>query len=317
MQSRTINKRTRGQRSGLAPLELVLALPLLLSVMALIVNFGHAATWKIRGATNARLAMWRHRPMWSADSDPKPMSWWPQAATMGVAGSNRISQVDAGWNQSAIAQGWIKGPVFSGGGGYLMVRDKRVNEMSEGVSQGTSSISQRYPFLPSMGLMKLNVDHSLLDSTWQYETMGYANNGQRRANGWWNLEDSPDWAAEKQVFLEADTRMVSNPQRELMLPLDRDINPWTGGFVGDFYARYRYGNNDPNDPQVIRQTKIINPTGLVDQIKGRSQPPTPGVCKTMAQGYLAMYQTQLALDPQNAQLQQWIQQLKDFIAQLP
>lgn len=320
MQTRTITKRiATHSRAGLAPLELVLALPLMLSIMALIVNFGHVATWKIRGATNARLAMWRHRPMWNADSDPKPMNWWPQGATLGVTGDNRISQVDSNWNQPAIAQTWIKGPVYTANGGYLMVRDKRVNEMAEGVAQGNSGITQRYPFLPSMGSMNLSVNHSLLDSAWQYETMGYGWNEARRAFQWWQLEDSPDWSAEKQIFLEADSRLVSNPQRELMLPLDRDINPWTGGFVGDFYARYRFdrNGNDPNDPQVIRQTKIISPGGLVDQIKGRSQPPTDGVCKNMAQGYLAMYQTQLALDPQNGQLKQWIQQLKDFIAQLP
>lgn len=311
------------RRSGLAPLELVLALPLLLSVMALTVNFGHAATWKIRAATNSRLAMWRHRPMWNADGDPKPLNWWPQGATMGVAGGGRISQVDPVWNQAAIAQAWIKGPVFAVNSGYLAVRDKKFNEMSEGVSQGRAGVTQRYPFLPSMGSLNVNADHSLLDSAWQYHTMGYSNNDQRRADRWWQLEDSPDWAQERQAFQEADSLMVNNPTRELMRPLDRDEDLIRRGYTFDFYARL--GVTCENDPQVVRRNAIVGVGGLLDQIKGRSQPNVPGVCKRMANGYLRMYQDELVIDEalmpppaaRIAQLKQWIQELKDFIAKLP
>ena len=311
------------QRSGLAPLELVLALPLLLSVMALIVNFGHVATWKIRGATNSRLAMWRHRPMWNADSDPKPMSWWPQGARMGVGGASRISQVDPIWNQAAIAQAWIKGPIFSAGRGYLVLRDKRFNEMSEGVAQGTSSISQRYPFLPVMGSMSLNTNHSLLDSAWQFHTMGYNFNENRRANGWWQLEDNPEWAQEKQALLDADARIMNNPQRELMRPLDRDLDLISGGYQYDFYARHSPVAN--NDPQAVRQTTIINDGGLLDRIKGNQAFNTDGVCERMAKSYLRMYQDQLAIaqammpppQAQIDQLQQWIMELQSFVATLP
>ena len=310
-------------RSGLAPLELVLALPLLLSVMALIVNFGHVATWKIRAATNSRLAMWRHRPLWNADSDPKPLSWWPQSATMGVSGGSRVSQVDAIWNQAAIAQGWIKGPIFASGSGYLALRDKRFNEMSEGVSQGTSSVSQRYPFLPSMGSMSLTVNHTLLDSAWQFHTMGYALNENRRANGWWQLEDNPEWSQEQQTFRDADSRIVSNPQRELMRPLDRDNELIMGGYQYDFYARH--APVPINNPQVVRQTAIINQGGLLDRIKGNQAFTTDGVCERMAKSYLSMYQDELAIaqtmmpPPQVriGQLQQWIMELQNFIATLP
>ena len=45
------------RRRGLAPLELVLAIPLLLFVVALSVIFGAVACWKVRGEVVARDAI--------------------------------------------------------------------------------------------------------------------------------------------------------------------------------------------------------------------------------------------------------------------
>ena len=318
--------RTRPRRAGLAPLELVISLPLLLTVMALIVNFAHAATWKIRSATNARLAMWRHRPMWGADNDPNPVNYWPQGASLGVSGGSRVSQVDPVWNQSDIAQGWIKGPVFVAGNGYLGIRDNRVNEMSEGISIGNANVSLRYPFIPAMGVMGMRAQHTVLDSVWQFHTMGYGWNGARRAKGWWQVEDSADWSSEKRDFLDADSRMVNNPQRDLMTPLDRDVDLMA--FFGadtprsDFYTvAPRYCIDDPM--QVRRM--ISEPGAFLDRIRGVKARGARGVNERMARSYREMYEAELATleaqaDPpagRIGQLKAWIKELTDFIAQLP
>ncbi len=322
----SLYQRPVAPRAGLAPLELVLSLPLLLLVMALIVNFAHAATWKVRTATSARLAIWRHRPMWSADNDPKPVNLWPTSASLGVIGGARIGRVDPIWNQQAIAQAWIKGPVYVVGEGYLGVRDNRVNEMAEGEYKGAANASLRYPFIPSMGNMSMGARHSLLDSVWQYHTMGYGANWVRRAKGWWQLEDSPDWSSEKQVYLAADSRMTQNSQRDLMTPLDRDeelmrrFGPQSAR--SDFYSKRQFYSNDPQD---VHDRFIVPPGEFLDTIQGSSSPPTEGVCKRMARSYLQMYQEELAAlqalpNPpaaRIAQLQQWIQQLSEFIAKLP
>ena len=310
-------------RSGLAPLELVLALPLLLSMMALIVNFAHLATWKVRSATNARLAMWRHRPMWNADRDPKPANYWPQGAALGVDSSSRISPVDPIWNQPDIAQAWIKGPVFAAGDGYLGLRDNRVNEMSEGVANGKGDLSLRYPFLPAMGKMSLNVRHTLLDSVWQFHTMGYGDNNSRRAKDWWKLEDAPEWAQQKQVFLQADAIMTGNPQRGLLRPLDRDNDLYSNGYQYDFYGRMR--SFCENDPAAVRQNYVVNDGGLVDDIQGRGgNPHVAGVCERMSRSYRKMYQDKLAallaaiaqLEGQLASLQSQLGQFQSQLSQL-
>jgi len=48
-------------RRGLSTLEMVLALPVLLMIMALIINFGTVAAWKVRGLCAARHAVWSSR----------------------------------------------------------------------------------------------------------------------------------------------------------------------------------------------------------------------------------------------------------------
>lgn len=310
-------------RAGLAPLELVLALPLLLCVMALIVNFSHAATWKIRSATSARLAMWRHRPMWDADSDPNPVNYWPKSAVLDVTDDSRISKVDPLWKQPAISQGWITGPVFSAGGGHIALRDNRVNEMSEGVSKGKASVALRYPFLPAMGTMSMPAEHALLDSVWQYHSMGYSQNEDRRADGWWILETGPEWVFQRQKFLLADRRITTNPRRELMRPLDRDIAlmAFFGPRKADFYSLLKpiYDNS----VRRVRR-KIWFPGQFLDSINGSQEPRVAGVSERMASAYLHMYQAELNTlqaqdDPPQAriaELELWIQQLTDFIAKL-
>ncbi len=308
-------------RSGLAPLELVLALPLLLCLMALIVNFAHAATWKIRSATGARLAMWRHRPLWDADSDPNPVNYWPPGASLSVPEGPRISQVDPVWNQPSIGQGWIKGPVFTAGGGYLALRDNRVNEMSEGVSKGKASVSLKYPFLPSMGTMTMPAEHTLLDSVWQFHTMGYGWNSDRRARGWWQLENGAEWAAQRQVFLMSDQRMTGNPQRELLRPLDRDAELIARGMPFDFYARL--GPPCLNDVRQVHDI-LAAEGGFHDRIDGDKRQGTPGVSERMARSYLQMYQMELDIllaqdnPPADrvALLKKWIKELTAFMAKL-
>src|SRR5438309_1547037 len=71
-------------RRGLAMLELTLALPIMLFVMALIYNYGIAAAWKVRENSVARLAIWQSRWPRSGASDPKPSYWFPATATMGA-----------------------------------------------------------------------------------------------------------------------------------------------------------------------------------------------------------------------------------------
>ena len=61
-------------RGGLAPLEMALALPILLFVFALIVNAGYSGTWKLRSLGIARETAWSART--PRDANKPPPEYW-------------------------------------------------------------------------------------------------------------------------------------------------------------------------------------------------------------------------------------------------
>src|SRR5688572_22827853 len=76
------------RRRGLAPLELVLAIPILLFVVGLSVIFGAVACWRMRGQLAARDAVWSTRhPRWGTGV-PEPIEWAPPAVRRWRAGGN-------------------------------------------------------------------------------------------------------------------------------------------------------------------------------------------------------------------------------------
>ena len=70
----------RASRSGLAPLEMVLGLPLVLLLFALMVNAGFTGMWKLRLLGASREVAWRSRdPRSNNLPDPKYQStFWTQ-----------------------------------------------------------------------------------------------------------------------------------------------------------------------------------------------------------------------------------------------
>ena len=97
--------KTRDLRCGLAMLELVLALPILLFVMALIVNYGTIAAWKVREHSVARLAVWETRWPRSGSTDPRPSYWWPAAASMESSDQGTVAAMDDSRVDLPVARG--------------------------------------------------------------------------------------------------------------------------------------------------------------------------------------------------------------------
>lgn len=298
-------------------MELVLALPLMLCAMALMINFGNAAVWKVRAATSSRLVIWRARPLFMAMNDPKPANWWPASTTMEVIETERITQVDSDWDHSLIAQPWIKGPAMVVNGGYLVVRDKRFNGMSEGVAIGRAEIKENYPLMPALGKMSLRADYTMLDTEWGFSSMGYGRNAERRSKDWWVLEESADWSREKQNFLESDMRIRTNPNREALRPLDRDpiVMKYRSPLGFDFYPRKAV--ECTYYLQEI-QNNLNIPGGFLDEIRGRNG--QPGVNAYMTSAFLYSYREwleDLMTHPESdqaliPQVQQWIQEQEEF-----
>ncbi len=312
---------TRSARRGLAPLELVLVLPLLLFMMALMMNFGSASAWKARSLGAARQGVWRDRAGRNGSSDPRPSNW-PDTAQLGSAGANELSTVRAIWDVSPLNSPFARGTNVSGQSpqtgksGHIQLRDLDYLEIPAGVKVGTSDITRSPTLLPKTRGYAYHVKHPLVDNQWQYFTMGYENgkpdvvgggNYARRSYYWYMFDESPEWSSESSALKQADASMLGNPQAGGLIPLDRDQEflpayPWGFQNFQDFYPMFqpgRYGTlGRPHqivsrpctlDPESVRN----NVNQLVNAIQGRNGGGRDGVPGDMAQTWIRLYDQQI------------------------
>ena len=81
-----------------------LALPILLFIMALIINYGTIAAWKVREHSVARLAVWETRWPRTGSTDPRP-SYWPATASMESSDQGTVAGMDDSRVDLPVARG--------------------------------------------------------------------------------------------------------------------------------------------------------------------------------------------------------------------
>ena len=201
--SSTTGRSLRASRSGLAPLEMVLGLPLVLLLFALMVNAGFTGMWKLRLLGASREVAWRSRdPRSNNLPDPKyQTTFWTQPEhptetplTTGTSGASPLSIEDLG---SAAA---VRADV-----GTLTV-DKDLLDPKRGVFQGTSDVSRQFPMLPdSLQTLHGSPTHQITDNCFPFWNTHLASNVGRRTKilyGEW--VDNP-------FFKRADTAFANPP----------------------------------------------------------------------------------------------------------
>ncbi len=127
-------------RRGLAMLELTLALPILLFIMALIINYGTIAAWKVREHSVARLAVWETRWPRSGSTDPRP-SYWPATATMESSDQGTVAGMDDSRVDLPVARGPLPGATVN----------SDLLDPTRGLREGSASLTRKYPLLGKMG----------------------------------------------------------------------------------------------------------------------------------------------------------------------
>lgn len=333
-------------------LELVLYLPIMLFVMALMVNFGTIAAWKIRSQTNTRYAGWRTLHDRTGNHDPNPENW-PQPASLSSSGGDQLDDVDGVWNgNAALTTPVVRGPALGGNGGAAIVVPGRF-DMEANVRTGNSRVRRRLPMLPGIlangGEYGFNQQHEILDHRWDYRHLAMPNNpydrsgdpgdggnAARRAKRWYRIDPPflPELATDLQNLAAADQRLKSNPTKLNLDPLDRD---------GEFYfyhLRRRYGFAGTNIPSPIPEDNRVSvpdfhpgarrdctvdrvrmQTGVVDPLVRRIER-LPG---SMGRRFEALYESeirrlqQMTPPPQAeiAALQQKLNQVQQFLDSLP
>jgi hypothetical protein len=245
----------------LAPLELVLWLPILMFVTALMVNVGTSQAWRERGEIAARDAAWRTRWPRQGASEPRPnTNTWPATAGYSVAATADIQAL----HDQAIQQ-----PVAYGTLNPIVVRPTL--HYDTGMLAGSASISRPFPMLPKLGSFDSGtISHPLLDEQWQTAQMhwqddkgnqtGLPANTYRRIKALYSLpEQDPNLA---NAFSNALQTLFNTADNNALQVLDRDeeINHYTSGYA-DFHPRiYR---RCEIDPEIVRELEVER---IIDEV---------------------------------------------------
>lgn len=203
-------------RRGLAPLELVLALPILLFTMALIINHGTVAAWKVRALVTARHAAWASRWPRDASLTPRAAYWPSQGTSVGVTPSD-IPALD----DPRIDRPVVRGPLPN-----LEVHSDLL-EPIHGLSEGTSSLTRNFPLLGRIGPYHLNAHASILDNHWQFQRTDWPEQGKGLPANIWRripviyLLPKADRSVSG-AYYQAVMTALQAPYREALAPLDDD-----------------------------------------------------------------------------------------------
>lgn len=206
--------------------------PFLVFLGALMVNFGDAASWKIKSHSNAhyeatQTQSFRSRPNYDPNRNPRPSSWRAPATFSNRDGSS-ISQLDNQyWNQElqeySVAlmgdplqdpypqvDGWSKDvpPPQSGNVTYV----DRQMFADEGAHIGTARIRKRFPIAAILNQSEFNVNHSmeLLSGDWNFWDIGPSSNRDRRVDELYDVE--PDELPQVDSLLQ---RLTQGPEAGL------------------------------------------------------------------------------------------------------
>jgi hypothetical protein len=213
------------KRRGLATLEMVLALPMLLFVMALMINFGAAAGWKVRTLCVARNSLWGNRSPRTTSNSQRP-AYWPLNGAIGF--DHLASQSDLDGPQ----------PAMLGPGGLVVPPKSDILNPTLGMMEGRAGLVQRYPLLQKLGRYSLTGQTELLDNTWEFQRMGLSSNTALRIPTIYSLPPAPNqevYAVEYKQAALAILAMLTTLAPAIGEPalrvLDREVDFMTYGEI--------------------------------------------------------------------------------------
>lgn len=250
------NVRGACRRHGLAPMELVLWLPMLLLVVALMINYATMATWRVRGEIVSHDAAWRARWGRAGATEGRLVGEWPQDATIATATDLPITQLDDPFINHPV----VRGPLPNG-----FVVQQVLDPDREGAYRGISAVSREYPLLARLGDYDSGeIAGSLLDRKWSNSEMGIPNTYRRIKVLYQLPKTDPKFP---QTFRNTVSALFSIPHFSALAVLDRDadIRKFTGSYH-DFHPRI--GRLCELDRETVRRQQVNR---LVDTRDARGE----------------------------------------------
>ena len=324
--------RRRSDRCGLAPLELVIAIPLFLFMMALMINFGTVAAWRVRSLAVARHMVWASRHPRNLALAPRP-EYWPTNAGLGSGGDADAPVLDDPRVNLPVARGPRLGS---------FVVNPLLLDPTRGFRRGSSDLSRDFPLLPTLGPYELRSRAPLLDNCWQYHQMSlpqhWHDHWAHRVTALYQLPTAGgNYLA---MYVQAALAILSMPERPALLILDRDPEfpayaqrfGWRGGGSPDFHPRL---SSFCTTDLTVAQDEVERLLDRIGGVRPQQGPPrvnhVPSLAERMASAYIALYQSVIqelnnqlnavpppppgqiaAIQAEIAQLQQWVSTLDTF-----
>ena len=324
-------------RAGLAPLELVLSLFFLLIMMALCINFGSIAAWRVRGNTAARYAVWRTLSLRTGGNFPNPANW-QAPATMGLATAIPLNQQTVGqiWSQQDLMQPSLRGPaiVDPSSGNMIPMGSMQYVEMVNQALIGSANLTKQMPLMSKLRKSNIKPLQPVLDHFWRFEEMSpQSNYWAMRSNGDWRLKQfylhEPSQSTDGSVqnaymqYQMDDQRLQQNQGIQALQVLDRD--PELFGYYQSYPGIDVYPSLGGCEisPQNMQTSANLVPS-LINRIEGAGGGGKGGVPEGLANLFLGMYQPQLQTAQQQqppdqatvSRLQPLVDQLNQFIGTL-
>ena len=260
-------------------LELILALPILLFIMALIINYGTIAAWKVREHSVARLAVWETRWPRTGATDPRP-SYWPATATMESSDQGNVAGMDDSRVDLPVARGPLPAATVNS---ELLDPTRGLREGSAELDAEISLVGQDGQ-LHDQGPDVADRRQVAIPARW-----GCGSNWQRRIPVLYALAEAP--ASLVNAYVQSVMAIAQAPFRAQLAPLDNDPDfIYYGSLFGwggapDFQPRFQQMCTTDRS---LTDTAVQN---LIDHIQGniparafpmwpRSWPGVPGALPT-------------------------------------
>ena len=180
----TAGTRLRPKRAGLAPMELVLVMPVLMMVAGLMLFAANAGVWKLRAYAAAReVAFQTVHPRQSAPVVPPP-DWRRPDLSHSVQPGPNVWNVDPLENH----------PLLRGPNWPPLLVNSQLLDGTQGLMSGRAQSAIRSRLWPQMRVhyrFQREV-FVLAGREWQYDTMGLPGHGARRSLQLWELGSTSD-----------------------------------------------------------------------------------------------------------------------------
>lgn len=219
-------------RQGLAPLEFTLALPILVMMMALMIDFGVVGAWKIRTQTNARYAAYRTVNARTGQFNPNP-PYWPSNAPLTTSNGTDLPTSSQLWDsRQELLCPCVRGPQLTAPHADNTVNVPGRMEMDGLVLEGNAVLDKPLPLLrgaiPGSGRFRFNLKQDVFDNQWQFYAIGIPWNNHIRADLWWDIDHTElagrdgDIAKNLQALDDHLRQLQQSNTRSHLYPLDND-----------------------------------------------------------------------------------------------